>query len=301
MQRKILLVLLTMSPLLLQADSKADTALEKEIANAKAQMQVLSAKIKTLESKRSAQVIEKKDPFVTHTELGFISTSGNTKTRTYSLDTKIKKSFNKHEFALSFDGEFADDDGVESKNKYLIELEYDYKLTKRLYLNYLLGYKSDRFSSFDYQAYTGPGVKYKVLDSKKYKLSLEGNILYSMDEYAQVNYADAAKTSVITYPNAHNTPVVATDASYSNDYAAYRGKIVYDWQMLQNLKFGQEVSYRGSFEQANQFFVYSKTGFLSKLTEMLSAGLSYKVDYVNQAGDKKSTDTTLTANLVIDY
>jgi hypothetical protein len=34
---------------------------------------------------------------------------------------------------------------------------------------------------------------------------------------------------------------------------------------------------------------------------MFSAGISYKVDYVNNAGDKANTDTTLTANLIMDY
>ena len=71
--------------------------------------------------------------------------------------------------------------------------------------------------------------------------------------------------------------------------------------MLENLKFDQELSYRGSFEESKKYFVFSKTAFTSKLSDMFSAGLSYKVDYVNEPGDKEKSDTTLTANLIIDY
>ncbi len=219
------------------------------------------------------------DALVTHTELGYIKTDGNTETQTFNLDAKAKKGWGKHIANLLIDAQYADDSGIETKNKYIIELNYDYEFTDRFAFTYLAGYKSDKFSNFDYQFYTGPGAKYKAIISDLHNLTLEGNILYAMDELK----------------------AIAPDPAYSDDYASYRAKGVYTWQMLENLKFSQELSYRGSFEETSNYFIFSKSALTSKLSDIFSAGISYKVDYVNEPGLKESTDTTLTANLIIDY
>jgi putative salt-induced outer membrane protein len=90
--------------------------------------------------------------------------------------------------------------------------------------------------------------------------------------------------------------------AYRNDYMAFRVKGVYDRKLMENLKFAQELTYRSSFEQVQNFFVFSKTALSSKVTDMLSAGISYKIDYINEpANGKDPTDTTFTANLILDY
>ena len=227
---------------------------------------------------------KKDDALVTHTEFGFIQTTGNTKTTTYNLDAKAKKGWGKHIGNFMFDGQYASDNDVETKNKFVTELTYDYEFTSRFAFNYLLGYKSDKFSGFEYQLYTGPGAKYKAVVSDNHNLTVDGNILYSSDRYEDVPLA---------------TPPV--DA-YSNDYMGYRVKGLYTWQMLENLKFDQELSLRGSFDKSDNYFAYSKSAFSSKISDIFSAGISYKVDYANTPADgKKKTDTTLTANLIIDY
>ena len=243
--------------------------------------------------------LKKDDALVTHTEFGYIQTDGNTETKTFNLETKAKKAWGKHIFEFKFDGQYADDRSTVTKNKYLVELEYDYELTDRFAFDYLIGYKSDKFSSFDYQYYTGPGAKYKVIVSKSHNLSVEGNILYSVDEISDSEYDVAGE--IINYPNPDNIPVATVAEGYRDTYGSYRLKGVYGWQMLENLKFDQEVSYRGSFENSNKYFVFSKSALSSKINSMFSAGLSYKVDYVNEAGDKENTDTTLTLNLIMDY
>lgn len=212
--------------------------------------------------------------FVTHTELGYIQTDGNTQTKTFNLDANAKKEWQKQVLAFRVDAQYASNQNIEIKKRYLFELNYDYKYTKRLSLNYLIGYKSDKYAGFDYQFYTGPGLKYQVLKTKEHDLSINGNILYSSDKYTT------------------NT---------TKDYTSYRLQAIYAWQMLKNLKFTQELTDRGSFEDAQNYFITSKTAFTSKLSDIFSAGLSYKVDYVNQPVSPKSTDTTLTFNLIMDY
>ena len=246
----------------------------------------------------TAEVTEK--PLKTHTELGYVSTKGNTDTQAFSLDLNAKKEWTKHIATLDLDGQYATDKGVETKNKYLIELQYDYKFTERFSFNYLLGYKSDKFSGFTYQFYTGPGVKYKAIDTKAHQLSLDGNILYAKDRYDDV-WVDASGNQ-LSYPYDGVTKDHITTAAYTNDYASYRAKGVYTWQILESLKFLQELSFRGSFEKSNNYFIDSKTAFTNKISDIFSAGISYKVDYVNvPAAGKKKTDTTFAFNLIIDY
>jgi len=243
--------------------------------------------------------VKKDDKLVTHTELGYIETSGNTNTQTFNLDAKAKKGWGKHIGNFMFDGQYASQDDIETKNKFVTELTYDYEFTNRFSFNYLAGYKKDRFSGFDYQAYTGPGAKYKAIVSDAHNLTLDGNVLYSIDSYENA-YVDGTG-AVIAYPNSTAGATLQT-AAYDDNYPSYRAKGVYGWQILKNLKFDQELSFRGSFETADKYFVFSKTAFSSKISDMFSAGISYKVDYVNLPADgKDSTDTTLTANLILDY
>lgn len=220
---------------------------------------------------------DESNKLITHTEFGYISTTGNTETKTYSLDSKIKKGFDKHLLAFLFDGQYAEDNDIETKNKYLIELTYDYELTSKLAFEYLFGYKDDKFSGYEYQLYTGPGISYKALELENQNLSLDSLILYSKDKLEGVE-------------------------AITNDYTSLRVNATYEWQVLEDLKFTQEASYRTDIEDVDNYFVFSKTAFSSKISDSFSAGISYKIDYTNlEALGKDSTDKTLTANLTIDY
>ena len=175
---------------------------------------------------------------VTHTELGYIQTSGNTETKTFNLDAKAKKAYDLHSFSLSLDAQYAKDGNVENKNKFATELNYDYKFSDKISFGYLAGYKKDKFSNYDYQFYTGPLMKYNLNEAEVHKLNAEGSILMSKDDIINSN-----KT---------------------NDYAAYRVKGVYEWKIMDTLKFDQELGYRGSFEDSKNYFVDSKSALTSK-------------------------------------
>jgi putative salt-induced outer membrane protein len=243
--------------------------------------------------------VNKDDQLVTHTEFGYIQTTGNTKTDTFNLDASAKKGWGRHIGNFMFDGQYASDNDTETKNKFVTEITYDYEFTPRFSFNYLLGYKSDRFSGMSYQFYTGPGAKYKAIVSDAHKLTVDGNLMYAQDRYEDV-YVDGTGT-VIAYPNSTDGGILQAKA-YSDNYASYRVKGVYTWQIMKTLKFDQELSLRGSFETSDRYYAYSKSALSSKISEIFSAGISYKVDYVNlPANGKEKTDTTLTANLIMDY
>jgi len=282
--RNILLSLTLLSSLVFANELTQDT--NKRIADTKAQIEALQATLKNLEASLPAQLEKEKQLALAkkkeaqalkmHAEFGFINTKGNTDTLTYNLDTKIQKTFDKHQLTFLGDGEYASDSSIRTKNKYFLELDYGYKLDKSLYLEYIAGYKYDEFSGFDYQAYTGPGLKYKALSTDTQNLDLSSALLFSKDK--KESEADAY------------------------NYTSYRAKLEYSWQMLKNLKFEETFTYRTDVSMLEDYFIYSKTAFISKISDIFSVSLSYKIDYINMAEvGKAKADKTLSANLIADF
>jgi len=234
------------------------------------------------------------------TEIGYMKTTGNTDTEAFSLDFNGKKTYEKHSFELLLDGSYAEDEGYEIRNKFTLEGNYNYKMKKNLFLTYLVGYKEDKFSSYDYQFYTGPGIKYQFIKSDKQNLSLEGSFLYAQDEYSQIQRD--INGDPIDYPNKNNTPVVSTTPSSTDEYGSYRIKGLYDLRIVENLKFEQSLTYRGDMSDNSNFFINSKSAFVNKITDTISASVSYKVDYANEPTDgNEKEDTALSFNLIFNY
>ena len=242
---------------------------------------------------------------VTHTELGYINSSGNTNTEVFTADAKLKKEIEKHIFTGLFQAKYSEEDNVESANNWLGELQYDYKFSKLFSLNYLYGHKVDKFSSYDYQLYTGPGLKYLAInDSKVHNLNFTLSYLYSYDKGVD-QYVDGLGVAVAyPYVDADGNPISKTKVADGKgvDYQSARISMEYAWKISENLKFTQDATYRRSLEDSEDYFVYSKSTISTKVAEHLSAGFSYKVDYSNSVDpDKEKTDKTFTANLIIDY
>lgn len=295
--KKTLFSIIASSALVIAQEGSDVEQIKTQIAEQKAQKKEIEASIASLKAQ-----LPQDHAFITHTELGYIKTDGNTKTETFNLDANAKKQWDANSLAFMIDAQYATNEDVETKNRYTAELNYAYDFTARFSFDYLIGYKDDKFSGYNYRAYTGPGAKYKVINASAHKLSLQGNVLYSRDSEEDTHYT--ADGTQILYPNPDNliADPSKTVAGKTESYASYRAKLVYDWQILENLKFGQDISFRSSFEEGKNYFVISKSALTSKLTDILSAGMSYKVDYTNLPADgKKHSDETFTLNLIIDY
>ncbi len=212
---------------------------------------------------------------VTHSEFSYINTKGNTNTESLAFDGNAKTAYGLHIFRARADIYQSSDNGVTSKEKWSAELNYDYQFTPRVSVNYLIGYKEDRFSGFDYQFYTGPGIGVKVIDEPNHKLDAQANILYARDKPEH-------------FP--------------SDDYLSAKLGALYQWQIQENLKFVQEATYRVSLEDAGHYFAYSKSSIETKINSIFSMGIGYKVDYVNTPPPpSQRTDRTFLASLIMDY
>lgn len=248
----------------------------------------------------AAETPETPNPLVTHTELGYVQTEGNTNTRAFSLDFTGKKTWGQHSVKLDADALYGTQDNVETNNKIFTELNYDWQFAKRVALNYIVGYKNDKFSGFDYQFYTGPGAKYIVLNDKTFNLDFQGNILYNIDDEMDKYYD--ANGDEVPYPYPDGTAGLDKVNGSYDDYWGYLIKGNFVWQIVEGFKFIQEASYRSDFEKSDNYFAYSKSSVESKINGNFSMGISYKVDYTNlpPAGNER-TDKTFMTSLIIDY
>ena len=236
--------------------------------------------------------------FTTHTELGYIKTTGNTDTETYNIDINLKQEWEKHVLSINFLKLYGEEDGTDTKDKLFTEMNYYYKFTDRFAFDYMAAYKKDKFSGYDYQFYTGPGIVYKVLDEKEQTLLVKGNVLYARDQ-VEDTYLNGTGIQV-DYPFPSGS--INQHDGYSDEYAAYKAQALYTWLFSEKTKFTQDLRYRSQFDKAENYFVYSKSAFVAKLSDIFSASVSYQIDYINNAADgKENTDKTTMFNLIVDY
>jgi len=265
---KIFLVLLFLRSLII---ASSDVDIKQQLAQAIKEKEALDVKIKLLKSQLPKKI--KDLGFVTHTELGYSKTDGNTNTQSFNLDAIITRKIGKHKIKFHIDSQYAKSGNSATKNKYILELEYNYDLTSRLSFDYIAGYKNNKFSSYDYQFYTGPGLYYKVVDKTKHQLNIDANIMFAQDK-----------------------------EDTTREYVSFMSKGIYTWQILDNLKFEQTLSYRTEVKDNDNYFVYSKSAINTKLSEVFSAGVSYKYDYANILTTNEShKDDTLSINLIAEY
>ena len=191
-----------------------------------------------------------------HLELSYVQTSGNSNTSTFS--TKVEASTalsDKSNFRAKGNILYSENDNDSSANKYDIELDYNYMLSEKIYSYFGVNYLKDQFSDYDYRLNAGPGLGYKLLDDKEQTIDLQGGLDYALDQYS-----DGIK----------------------DEYVASRAEVNYRYKINENLKFKQMFNYLVSLEDNNKYFMASDTSLGVKMTDNLSLGVSYRIDYVNQ-------------------
>lgn len=225
----------------------------------------------------------------THAELGYTNTAGNTVSQ--DLAGNLKMDYTLFSNGLRFVGnvlystnkDLDTDVTATTKNRWDAELNYDYNFNDAWAFNYLVGGKGDKFSTYVYQAYTGPGAVWKAVKSDTNTLKFQGNLLWAWDE--------------------HREPYEAGSTDTMDSYAAYQLSLDYTLQFTETSKFIQYLMYRSEFQDASNYFGKSKTAVESKINGYLSLGVSYTVDYVNNTADnvRSHTDRVFLAALIADF
>jgi putative salt-induced outer membrane protein len=195
---------------------------------------------------------EKKSPWETSAELGYVDTSGNTNTESliFKFDTAYEIEKWKHQAHL--EALNTKTDNVSTADRKLATAQSDYKFTPRDYFFGLVSYEDDRFSGFEYQAKLNIGYGRKIILTEHHEL--DGEI----------------------GPGYRNFKV--DNASNSEDEALLRLAAKYKWLISDNSEFKQDFTAEFGEDQDEW---KSITALKSNINKTLAMKLSYTIKYLD--------------------
>ena len=209
-----------------------------------------------------------------HLELSYVQTSGNTNTTTFSSKLEGTAALSDTE-SIKAKGSmlYNENENSTSANKYNLELDYNHMITKKLYSNIGINYIKDELSDYDYRLNFGPGLGYKFLEDKTQTLDIQGGLDYAYDRY---------------------------NNGLKDDYLAGRTELNYKYRFSKSVEFKQMLSYLASYEDSEKYFAVGDSAIGVKMTENLSLGVSYNMDYTNKT-EKEKLDTKFLTSLIVDF
>ncbi len=209
-----------------------------------------------------------------HLELSYVETSGNTNTTTFSSKLEGSTAFNDKD-SIKVKGSilYSENEKNTSANKYNLELDYNHMINEKLYSYMGINYIKDELSDYDYRLDIGPGLGYKILEDEIQTVDIQGGLDYAYDKYK-----DGSKDA----------------------YVAGKTELNYKYRFNKNVEFKQMLSYLGSFEDSQKYFAVSDSAIGVKMTQNLSLGISYNLDYTNKT-EKEKLDKKFLTSLIVDF
>ena len=209
-----------------------------------------------------------------HLELSYVQTSGNTNTTTFSSKLQGTAALSSTE-SIKAKGSmlYSENENKTSANKYNLELDYNHMINEKLYAYMGINYIKDQLSDYDYRLNIGPGLGYKFLEDEIQTIDIQGGLDYAYDKY---------------------------NNGLKDNYLAGRTELNYKYKFSQSVEFKQMLSYLASFEDGEKYFAVSDSAIGVKMTQNLSLGVSYNMDYTNKT-EKEKLDTKFLTSLIIDF
>ncbi len=107
-------------------------------------------------------------------ELGIVSTTGNTETNTFNLNTKLENEREQWKHLLLFNTLHSNSEEKSTAERYVFVAKSDYKINANSYAFGRFSYEDDRFSGFEYQATETLGYGRNIIQETTLKLDVEG-------------------------------------------------------------------------------------------------------------------------------
>jgi putative salt-induced outer membrane protein len=210
-------------------------------------------------------------------ELSYAQTSGNTKTENISVNFNVEGQFQKNKCIARGGYLMAKTNQTESADKFNAEIRYERVFTSRVFGFIESTYLRDRFSGYEYRFSTGPGLGFVVIQKEKHKL----NTLLS-------GRYDFEKGSM--------------GASETSSYTSVKLAGEYIGKIKEHVTLKGKADYLTSVEDMGKYYIDAETALEIALSDRLSIGLRYLVNYQNQvpALGIKKTDTAFLTSLIVN-
>jgi len=242
-------------------------------------------------SSNSMAADEKKSPWKSSAEFGYVNVSGNTNTETlkavfdisYEADSWLHKA---HAEALSANTETTDTTVIPAVTtsertaaKWLASGQSDYKFGEFNYFYGLVSYEDDRFSGFEYQAKIGLGYGRRVIHADNHELKLEvgpGYRSYRLDQ-----------------------PAPPAPSEERQGEALLRVGVAYIWRVSETSKFTEDLTYEAGQDQDEW---KSVTALTARINSTLAMKISHAVKNLDKVpAGSKNYDRETAVTLVFTF
>ncbi len=212
-------------------------------------------------------------------ELGYLKTSGNTKTQ--SLNAKLGILYdspdwrNSLQFETVYGSEESEETGedVTTNQRFLASGKTDYRFDSKNSMYALALYEDDRFSGYEYQATVSAGYNRRIIETEKMEWSAEIGPGY---RFAEVEEDGESKEELIVH--------VAS---------------LFIYQVSQTALFQEEISLDAGADNA---ITRSTTSLRVNINDHLAMKVSFRVKHTSDTPiDTASTDTETALTLVYGF
>ena len=149
--------------------------------------------------------------------------TGNSENQAASAALELKNTVDKWQHTFGFAGNYGSDSGTTTAQRWEVRGQTQYALTERAYAFGAGRYDDDRFSQYDYQASLAGGLGYRIIDSERTKLWVQGGPGY---RYAEI-----------------------LDTGESEDGVIFRGDLGFDHQLTDDDQDRRPLARGGRFGQ----------------------------------------------------
>jgi len=123
-------------------------------------------------------------------ELGGSFASGNSETEAVNAALEVRNAYDNWKHTLGFAGNYGSDEGGTTAQRWEVRGQSDYQFTERAYAFGAGRYDDDRFSAFEYQASLAAGLGYRIIDSERTKLWVQGGPGYRFAELRETGESE---------------------------------------------------------------------------------------------------------------
>lgn len=187
-------------------------------------------------------------------KFAYTQISGNSDQISFASKIEVDKKFLNNSLSLKTDILYYEKDEEVTSNKIEVKLRGENITNKKFFKFAEINYLQDELAGYDYKINIGPGVGYKLIENDKHNLKGFLSLLYAKDRYSN---------------------------SVDEKYTTTKIEFNYNWQMLDNLKFKQELSYEHSLRKNDKYFAIIESAIMVKVNSKVGVGVSYKLDYKN--------------------
>ena len=218
-------------------------------------------------------------------------TTGNTDTTDIGLGLKLQKEDGpwRHKFNALWDRGSVS--GVATRRRIDLGYQLDRDINDRLYVYGNGDYYSDDFGAFQDGWFIGGGAGYRVILPEPVKWDIEGGAGFRSQQEQDSPALDAAGDPVLDVDG----NITFTDGLTEDEFAL-RGFSDFDYQFNESVSFYNDTEVLWA---SSDTYLWNEAGITAKLSENLSARVSYRVDHhTNPPAGSVGTDTTTRFGIV---